>query len=299
VRGWLLRLIALWALASASLAQAIETPLTVYFFDVGQGDAALIVSPEGKTVLIDGGPPESGPALARMVKALTHGPLDLVVLTHAHLDHLGGMVDVLEAVGAKRFMEPGFSHPSHAYELLLRYVEAHVPQVMRAELDPQRPTHPVSVTLGPSTRLTLLWPRRPVDPFLEGTRSDPNANSLVLHLRHAQTAFLFAGDAEAETESQLLRHPKTLRAQVLKVAHHGSSHSTGVRFLMAVRPQLAVVSSGAGNPYGHPAAETLGRMARWRVRVLRTDQGGEVVIRSNGRRVWVNPRPVAAESPPP
>src|SRR5262249_32539734 len=105
-------LTALPSLAQPTAASpAAGKPLTVYFFDVGQGDAALIVSPTGKTVLIDGGPPEAGEHLAGRVRQLVQGPLDLVILTHPHLDHLGSLKDAIQVVGARRFMDPGFDHP--------------------------------------------------------------------------------------------------------------------------------------------------------------------------------------------
>src|SRR5688572_19927733 len=107
---------------SAAAPAAAGKPLTVYFFDVGQGDAALIVSPTGKTVLIDGGPPEAGEQLAHRLRQLVRAPLDLIILTHPHLDHLGSLKDAIQAVGARRFMDPGFDHPSVAYRNLLELV---------------------------------------------------------------------------------------------------------------------------------------------------------------------------------
>src|SRR5690242_7235490 len=108
----LVLLAALPGRAQTAAPAAAGKPLTVYFFDVGQGDAALIVSPTGKTVLIDGGPPEAGEQLASRLRQLVRAPLDLIILTHPHLDHLGSLKDAIQAVGAKRYMDPGFDHPS-------------------------------------------------------------------------------------------------------------------------------------------------------------------------------------------
>ncbi|MCY1035687.1 ComEC/Rec2 family competence protein [Corallococcus sp. BB11-1] len=259
--------------------------LTVYFLDVGQGDAALIVSPTGKTVLIDGGPPEAGTRLAARLRELVKQPLDLVILTHPHLDHLGGLPAALKAVGAKRFMDPGFDHPSEAYRDLLDFVGREVGQVMTPEPNPSSPQTLLTVGLGEGVALTVLWPRMPQEPFLTSTRSDANANSIVAKLTYAKTAFLFTGDAEPPTEDLLIQKPLDLTATVLKVAHHGGKHSSTAAFLTRVVPQAAVISCGAGNDYGHPSPEVLGRLEDVHARTFRTDQDGEVMAVSDGATV--------------
>ncbi|MCP3103238.1 MBL fold metallo-hydrolase [Myxococcus sp. K15C18031901] len=271
-------------------AEALPTagpgkPLTVYFFDVGQGDAALVVSPTGKTVLIDGGPPESREKLAARLKELVSGPLDLAILTHPHLDHLGGFIPALRAVGARRFMDPGFNHPSEAYRDLLQFVGESVGQVMTPTPNPAAPHTLLTIGLGEGVSLTVLWPRVPQEPFLAGTRSDANSNSIVAKLTYGRTAFLLVGDAEPDTEATLLQKPLDLTATVLKVAHHGGRHSSTAPFLQAVKPQAAVISCGARNDYGHPSPETLERLAGVGARVFRTDQDGEVVASSDGRTI--------------
>jgi competence protein ComEC len=283
----LLPLLCTLLLASGALAAAGPPPLTVHFFDVGQGDAALVVSPAGKTVLIDGGPPEAGPALARRLRTLVKGPLDLVILTHPHLDHLGGLPAALREVGARRFMDPGFDHPSRAYRELLEVVGERVGQVLTPVPDPQRPEALVQVGLGEGVSLSILWPRVPVQPFLARTRSDANSNSVIVRLTYGTTAMLLMGDAERDTEEQLLRDQRDLSATLLKVAHHGGSYSSSEPFLQAVRPRFAVISCGAGNDYGHPSFDTMGRLQAVGARVLRTDLQGEITAVSDGKRVSV------------
>ncbi|MFP2910838.1 ComEC/Rec2 family competence protein [Pyxidicoccus sp. 3LFB2] len=279
-----LLLASLPGLAAAPPAPAGK-PLTVYFFDVGQGDAALVVSPTGKTVLIDAGPPEAREPLARRLKELVKEPLDLVILTHPHLDHLGGMAHALRAVGAKRFMDPGFDHPSDAYRDLLNYVGGAVGQVMTPEPSAQSPQTLLTIGLGEGTQLTVLWPRVPQEPFLDNTRSDPNSNSIVAKLTYGKTAFLFTGDAEPDTEAALLQKRIDFSSTVLKVAHHGGRHSSTAPFLSAVKPKAAVISCGAGNDYGHPTLEALERLDASGARVFRTDVDGEVVAVSDGTAV--------------
>ncbi|WP_438503406.1 ComEC/Rec2 family competence protein [Corallococcus aberystwythensis] len=259
--------------------------MTVYFLDVGQGDAALIVSPTGKTVLIDGGPPEASSRLGARLRELVKGPLDLVILTHPHLDHLGGLRAAVKAVGAKRFMDPGFDHPSEAYRDLLNFVGTEVGQVMSPEPNASSPQTLLTVGLGEGVALTVLWPRVPQETFLADTRSDANANSIVTKLTYGKTAFLFTGDSEPPTEEMLLKKPVDLTATVLKVAHHGGKHSSTAAFLERVKPQAAVISCGAGNDYGHPSPEVLGRLGKVRARTFRTDQDGEVMAVSDGTSV--------------
>lgn len=270
---------------AAPAPAAAGKPLTVHFFDVGQGDAALIISPTGKTVLIDGGPPESGAKLARRLRELVQGPVDLVILTHPHLDHLGGLTKALQAVGARRFMDPGFDHPSDAYRDLLDFVGKNVGQVMVPTPNPQTPESLLTVGLGEGVTLTVLWPRRPQEDFLHDTRSDANSNSIVTKLTYGKTAFFFTGDAEPDTEAALLRKNIDFTSTVLKVGHHGGKHSSTKAFLAAIQPKAAVISCGAGNDYGHPTSEALERLSAVGARLFRTDRDGEVVATSDGSRV--------------
>ncbi|MCP3144056.1 ComEC/Rec2 family competence protein [Pyxidicoccus xibeiensis] len=284
---WLTLLVLLLAPLTglAAAPSAASRPLTVYFFDVGQGDAALVVSPTGKTVLIDGGPPEARERLARRLRELVKEPLDLVILTHPHLDHLGGLTEAVRAVGAKRFMDPGFDHPSDAYRDLLDFVGGAVGQVMTPEPNPKSPETLLTIGLGEGVSLSVLWPRVPQEPFLDDTRSDPNSNSIVAKLTYGKTAILFTGDAEPDTEAALLQKRIDFTSTVLKVAHHGGRHSSTAAFLAAVKPKAAVISCGVGNDYGHPTPEALERLKATGARVFRTDQDGEVVAVSDGTSV--------------
>ena len=261
--------------------------LTVHFLDVGQGDAALIRSPTGRTVLIDGGPPESASALLRRVEALAGGPLDLVILSHPHLDHLGGLPDVLDRVGTKRLLEPGFDHTTPQYAALLEQVQALGIELRVTDRSSAKPDEPLVIGLGGGATLEVLWPRRPKAPFIRDSRSDVNANSIVARLSHLGHRVLFTGDAEPEAEALLLELGTDLRADVLKVGHHGSRYSSTSAFLAKVRPSLAVISCGVDNAHGHPAQETLQRLAVAGARVLRTDLDGEVTVTLDARGVHV------------
>ncbi len=286
------------AWASLPLPPPEPGKLSVYFFDVGQGDAALIVSPTGKTVLVDGGPPDGG-ALSRRLRTLIDGPLDLMLLSHPHLDHLGGLGPVIDAPGTRRYMDPGFEHATSSYrDLLQKLGEAGVP-LLEPELGEEG--GPFALDLGGEAKLTVLWPRRPEEPFLSKTRSDANANSIVFRIDHGDVSFLFTGDAEADTESRLLRSGQKLAATVLKAPHHGSRHSSQEPFLRRVAPRHVVVSCGRNNEYRHPHEHALRRYRGVNAIVHRTDEGGDILAVSDGRTVQIAPaagqRPVAGPGP--
>ncbi|QRN99776.1 MBL fold metallo-hydrolase [Archangium violaceum] len=291
VRLLLALVVLLGALPGLAATTSAPRPgsLTVYFFDVGQGDSTLIVSPTGKTVLIDGGTPESDDRLVARVRELVPGPLDMVILTHPHLDHLGGLAKVIQAVGARRYMDPGFDHPSEAYRKLLDVVGRKVGQVMTPTPNPSAPETLLTIGLGEGVTLTILSPRMPQEAFLTRTRSDVNANSIVAKLTYGKTAFLFVGDAEPETEEHLLGKPIDFTSTVMKVAHHGGRYSSTAPFLAAVKPQAAIISCGAGNDYGHPTDEALQRLGAVGAHIFRTDLQGEVVAVSNGATVTLTP----------
>ncbi|HLK92142.1 MAG TPA: ComEC/Rec2 family competence protein [Polyangia bacterium] len=287
------RLLLAWLLLSVALlrpapARAAGT-LRVDFIDVGQGDAALVTSPTGKTVLIDGGPHVSGPALVAFLAAHLHGPIDLVLLSHRHEDHLGGLPEVVRRFGARTVLDAPVEHAERGYTALLRALEARGAVVREA-------TRGRVIDLGGGAKLTLLGPP---EPLITGSHSDVNANSVVARLSYDRFSVLFAGDAEAPTERWLLGSGVPLRSVVLKVAHHGSRYASAAPFLRAVGARIAVVSVGAGNRYHHPAAATLDRLARAGATVYRTDMDGDVTVESDGvdariRTTWGRQQAVSA-----
>jgi competence protein ComEC len=276
-RCWLLgALLAGVALLVPPAAEAAGT-LRLDFIDVGQGDAALVTSPAGKTVLVDGGPRKSSAALVTFLTRHTRAPLDLILLSHRHEDHLGGLPAAIREVGARQFLDAPTPHPGTAYAALLRALESGRVTVRQANLGRR-------IDLGGGATMTLIGPP---DPPIVGSRSDVNANSVVARISYGRFAVLFAGDAEAPTEAWLLASGADLRASVLKVPHHGSRYASGVRFLRAVGARIAVISAGAGNDYGHPAPQTLARLARAGATVYRTDLDGDVTIETDGRSIRV------------
>lgn len=277
--GRRLRLLLLVAVLGAPAAARAAEPggLRVDFISVGQGDAALVTSPTGKTVLIDGGPREAGPALATALRARHVAAIDLVVLTHRHEDHLGGLIAIVRTFPVRMFMDAPFQHASAVYGSLMNEIEARHVSVRQAERNR-------TIDIGGGATITLL---SPPDPPIAHSRSDVNANSVVVRLDYRAVGVLFAADAEPQTERWLLASGARLPAQVLKVAHHGGRYSSTAKFLRAVSPQAAVISVGVVNEYGHPTPEAIGRLQRAHARVYRTDRDGTVTVETDGARIQV------------
>jgi len=266
---------------------ALQLPdgqLHVAFLDVGQGDAIFITAPDGRQVLVDGGPSpmQLAGALGQQMPFWDHS-IDLVVLTHPDDDHMTGLIPLFDRYRVAQALTA--AHTLNAPEALFwreGAVAAGVPLAV-AERG-------VQINLGHDVRLDVLHPQA-------GTPSNAaaadNNSSVVLRLTHGEIAFLLTGDLEAAGEQALLASGQLLAAQVLKVSHHGSSGATTSAFLRAVAPQMAVIQVGTDNRFGHPASESLERLAAAGAQVLRTDQHGTVEIISNGRqlRVWTAKRP--------
>lgn len=247
------------------------------FLDVGQGDAIVLRTGDGAVLVVDAGPSEAAARVVEAVRAAGGAP-PVVVFTHPHADHVGGARALVEAVHAARILDPGFAFASRVYRRLLEAIVAQGPALERA----RRGDH---FTLGARVTVQVL---APAEPLVRGSRSDANANSVVLRVSCGDIDLLLPGDAERVTERRLLEAGTAdLAAEVLKVAHHGSRYATSPAFLAAVHPQLAVISCGRANRYHHPAPATVARLQAAGARVLRTDQTGDVVLRTDGTRVDV------------
>jgi len=264
--------------SSAKLEPASKDTLQVVFFDVGQGDSALIVFPNGKTMLIDGGETDQGRRLVQKLGQIGVKQIDWLVATHPHSDHIGGLIQVLKSLPVGEVWDIAMAYESPVYrDFLLAVRNARTPDGKRPVF--RRVRAGLTLTPAGGVRVEVLAPR---EPLLIGTRSDPNNNSIVLRIDAPGGSFLFTGDVEREGRQRLYAARAPLRADVLKVSHHGASNGTDGMFLRLVNPRVAVISVGAGNRYGHPHRETLALLQG--KRVYRTDWHGDIVMRLGADR---------------
>lgn len=242
--------------------------MVVDVLDVGQGDAILIRSPEGKAALVDAGPTREGALQALRQRGVES--IDMVVVTHHHLDHHGGMEAVIREFHPRYFLATNSPHTTQSWLRLLETVKAEGITAVAPTEKPRR------IELG-STTITIL-PQPPYD------LKDENDNSIGLRVQHGGFSMLMTGDSEPLSRKWWRGEcPELLRdCSVLKLAHHGSHNGTDADWLDIVRPELAVVSVGSGNSYGHPHPETLDLLRRYRIPLVRTDEWGTITLVSDG-----------------
>jgi competence protein ComEC len=254
--------------------------LALHFLDVGQGDGALIRTPGGRWLVLDAGPVSGRDDAGRRVVApflerQRVRTLAAILVSHAHADHMGGVPSLLRRFRVGVVIEPGAPVADPAYGTLLSAVDS-------AGI-PWHPAQSGESFMLDGVRFAVLHPR----PGWSEWGEDVNEDSLVLLVEFGDFQALFTGDAGFPAEAAL--RSSLRRVDLLKVGHHGSRGSTGGELLDSLRPAAAVISVGR-NDYGHPAPETLERLARRRVPVLRTDQDGTISVRTDGRTMWISSR---------
>lgn len=244
------------------LPPAEDNTVRTHFIDVGQGDSEFIELPNGKTILIDAGEQESGETVVGYIRGLGHQQIDAVIATHPHSDHIGGLAEVLQAFEIGSVYMPKKEHTSKAFVRLLDTIE-------EKEIPLYTARQGVVIFAEDDMKAELLAP-------VSNEYEDLNNYSAVLKVSYGKTGLLFTGDAEREVEEELLG--ADISARILKVGHHGSSTSSGSRFLKKVNPAYAVISCEKGNTYGHPHRETLEALAKMGCKILRTDEMGTIVL---------------------
>ena len=278
--------------AAASLAVVVWSPafrlphsgeMEMHVLDVGQGDAILIRTDRGRWMIIDAGRawPTGDAGRSTVIPYVMRRGGDVIafVLSHAHSDHAGGAETVLRSLRPKSFWDAAFPQGSEVYQQTLA--------AARASGVGWHRVHPGDILPADGVTLRFLAP----DSSWMSDLADPNDASAIAIVEFGSTRFLLMGDAESDEESWLMRNAAgELKADVLKVGHHGSSTSSTDGFLAAVNPALAVISVGAENSYGHPSADVLAALGRVDAQVMRTDQLGTIVVRTDGRTITAEAR---------
>jgi competence protein ComEC len=285
--------------AGSSLRANTTGDLRAYFLDVGQGDSSVILFKD-KVVLIDAGEADKGDLVVSDLEKLGVTRIDLLVATHPHSDHIGGMQKVLARFPVKKVLDSGIPTSSSLYEHFLETVDDRNIPYVAAERGQ-------TIDIDPSLRILVL------SPPAKQIGDDVNTNSIVLRISYGTVNLLYTGDATTDAEEVMMKAGYPPDADVLKVGHHGSSSSSSAAFLRSVDPEVAVISLGKDNEYGHPHRETMDRLAAAGPLVLRTDRDGTVRVLSDGVtysvatekdtvNIWSRPgttqaTPVATQSP--
>lgn len=252
-------------------ARSSDDILSVTALDIGQGDSILLQM-QGKNILIDSGDRSEAARLLTKLEENHVEQIDMLVATHPHADHIGGMQAVLNRFPVKQVYDSGQNYKTKMYHDFRAQIEKEqIPfEVLRGGQE---------VPINAMVKLKVLSPQT----LYKGTPSDANNNSLVLRLAYKDFSMLLTGDIQAEVERELLQtDPAALQSKVLKVAHHGSKTSSINEFLAAVKPKLAIISSGEGNKYKHPSPEVVQRLHDLQVDVFNTALCGDIIIKSNG-----------------
>ena len=252
--------------------------LTVAYLDVGQGDATLIESPDGKQVLIDGG--RDGKVLRGLPRVMGYfdRTIDMVIATHPDSDHVGGLIDVLKRYEVKTILMTNNETDTPAFESFKHAVEREGATLIEAKRG-----QVFDLGMGPSgsTTLTILFPDRDVQNL------ESNTSSIISKLSYGDADFMFTGDSPSSIETHLVEIDGTsLESEVLKLGHHGSRTSTDQLFVEAVHPLYGIISAGKDNDYGHPHKEVLEILRVHNVPTKNTADLGSIVAESDGQKIW-------------
>jgi competence protein ComEC len=248
-----------------------DTTLRVIFLDVGQGDATLIITPRGRTVLIDAGKyPGLGKSLSRYIP-LSDRDIDMVIGTHPDLDHIGGLDSIFQEYAVDIFLHSGYVEDSLVYRNLIHDISDTTTRTATAQAG-QR------FTLDTGIYLDIL------SPYPSITFEEKNEHSVIVRLVYGEHQFLLTGDASIHNEQQLMDvyGQDILHSDVLKIGHHGSQTSTAESFVDMVAPTYAVISAGCDNAFGHPHQEVLNRLFARQIIIEETCRSGDIVFHSNG-----------------
>ncbi len=265
----IISLLAVAAWTSRTKVAESDGGLRFYAFDVGQGDSSLFVLPDGKTILIDAGPEDGGKKLVKELKKLGIKKIDLLVATHPHSDHIGGMRRVLSNFQIGKIWDSGFISSSPLQKNFYSMIQ-------KKNIPFGRPKRGHSEKMG-DVLVEVIAPAQ----LIRGTKRDANNNCLVLNVKYGRTNFLMLADMEREQRLTVRPLP---RAAVLKASHHGSSNGTDMSLLKEVRPYFIILSYGRNNSYGYPHKEVVRAVSSSGIIRLDT-KDGTIRIVSDGEKI--------------
>ena len=254
----------------AAILSSGENPvMSVHFIDVGQGDSIFIILPNGKTMLVDGGNPENGEMLTDYIMSHSSGVIDYLVATHPHADHIGGLVQVIKDIGAEKYFMPKVSANTLIFEKLLTEIKNREGSITSARAG-------VIIEKNEAYTIEIIAPK-------SEQYKNLNDYSAVIMITYGSRRFLLTGDAEKVSEDEIIADKSAdIKADLLKVGHHGSKTSTTAAFLNSVNPSVSVISVGKDNSYGLPSEPVTARLKLYGSEIYRTDISGTIKAYSDG-----------------
>ena len=246
--------------------------LRFHFIDVGQGDSSLIITPNGKTILIDAGDEAHAKKVVSYIREQGIEKLDLVIATHPDADHIGGMDKVIKNFNIDVFAMPDVSAKTNQYKQIQRELKAKKMKTTRLYQGDE-------VQIDDDIDFEILSP-------VKGKKyDDTNEYSIVAKIVYKDTSFILMGDATMENEVDIINNVPDIDIDVLKLGHHGSSTSSSDYFITKTSPNIAIISCGKNNKYGHPHQEVMRVLKKHGVTPYRTDEMGDIVITSDGKEI--------------
>lgn len=258
--------------------------LVVHYIDVGQGDSTFIELPNNEVMLIDAGEYEYSETIDNYISDLGYNKIDYIIGTHPHSDHIGGMEDIINSYDIGKVYLPKASSNTKTYKGLLESIKDKGLKIDTGKSG-------VNIIDEGDLKIDIISP-------VNDSYDDLNNYSIVVKMIYDDNSFLFMGDAEKKVENEIMDNVKDisyLKADVIKVGHHGSGTSSGKDFLKLVSPKFAIVSVGKDNKYGHPHKNILEDYQDIGASIYRTDEMGTIIVKSNGKNISVNNEPYVVD----
>jgi len=274
ILGFIFSVLVFWGYQKFLIVSPVpDGNLRIVFLNVGQGDATLIQTKE-KNILLDGGPDKSLIFKMDEFFPFYQRKIDLIIVSHFDSDHFIGLVEILERYRIKKIITNGLDDNTSVGEKWRALIETN-------RIEVQEISQSIKMDLNNNFSLDFIWPQ---PGNFKKLKSDDNSSSLVIKLNYGQKNFLFMGDAPKQVEQELITKEIDLKSDILKIGHHGSKYSTGLDFLKLVSPEYGIISCGKNN-FGHPSLRVLKNLKTAQVKILRTDEKGDIIFLTDGENL--------------
>lgn len=270
----ILAIVSIIIFTSCNQESLVSGNFEIHIIDVGQGDAILLLTPEGDVTLIDSGPYKSYDKLRAYLLGMGIRSFSKVIATHPDSDHIGSMAEIITDFNVEEFYMPNKEHTTTSYKLMIEALEKNNVPVIKSYAGD-------SLNLSTEVTGSFLSPKNQ-------SYSENNLYSLVLYLEYKENNFLFMGDAELENEYDILGTYEDLKVDFIKLGHHGSKSSSSEALLSSLNPHVASVSLGKGNSFGHPHKEVVETLEKLKIPLYRTDEQGSLIFVSDGKTILSN-----------